>query len=194
MTRQHAPFLSKKENRISVNLTTTVLHSFSIFPAQHRGNHNEQLLHAAQAGTARELFEETGLAVAVDRLQPVHLPTAGKKGSSSNKELVNEFKHRLFYYCLVTDDDFLSSGGVTPIYTTNAGCQNLKIKISHEHAGFTFQNDPRRAAEMLKLHSGGTPSEVLLMALSNSKHGDGSSGQASGDGHHAYGFLVNSKD
>jgi hypothetical protein len=100
---------------------------------------------------------------------------------------VNEYKHRLFFYCLVNDDDFSANQeGVTPIYTSNAGCQNLKIKISHEHAGFTFQPDPKEAAEMLKLHSGGKPSEVLFMALSN-KHG---SAQQGSDNSHAYGFLV----
>jgi ADP-ribose pyrophosphatase YjhB (NUDIX family) len=160
--------------------------SFDI-PAQHGGNHNEQLFHAARAGAARELFEETGLDVRtnIDRLQPVCLKS---NSSSASSDLVNEYKHRLFFYCLVTDDDFSSDQGVTPIHTSNLSCQHLKVKISYEHAGFTFQHDPTEAAKMLQPHSGGTPSDVLLMALR--KYGDSNAQQGS-DNSHAYGFLVN---
>jgi hypothetical protein len=37
--------------------------------------------------------------------------------------------------------------------------------LSHEHQGFTFEPDPKRAAEMIRHHSGGKGSEALLMAL-----------------------------
>jgi hypothetical protein len=39
------------------------------------------------------------------------------------------------------------------------------LKLSVEHSGFTFQSEPKEAAEMIKLHSGGKMSEALLMAM-----------------------------
>lgn len=168
---------------------TTTLHSFHI-TAQQSGNRNEQLLHAARTGAARELFEETGIDFrtnCIDRLQPVRL----HDNSTSGSDLVNEYKHRLFFYCVVNDDDFSTNQGVTPIHT-NVDCQHLKIKISHEHAGFTFQPDPKEAAQMLNLHSGGKPSEVLLMALRN--HGDNNAQKGSDTGSHAYGCLLNNTE
>jgi hypothetical protein len=39
------------------------------------------------------------------------------------------------------------------------------LKLSVEHSGFTFQSEPKKAAEMIKLHSGGKTSEALLMAM-----------------------------
>jgi hypothetical protein len=39
------------------------------------------------------------------------------------------------------------------------------LKVSVEHSGFTFQSEPKEAAEMIKLHSGGKMSEALLMAM-----------------------------
>jgi hypothetical protein len=41
----------------------------------------------------------------------------------------------------------------------------VQLKLSDEHTGFTFQPEPREAAEMLKLHSGGKVTEALLMAM-----------------------------
>lgn len=44
----------------------------------------------------------------------------------------------------------------------------LQMRISHEHSGFTFEPEPSKAAEMVKLHSGGKVSEALLMSMSPS--------------------------
>ena len=47
--------------------------------------------------------------------------------------------------------------------TTNA--QHLKIRLSMEHTGFTFEQKPERAIQLLQYHSGGKISQALKMAF-----------------------------
>lgn len=122
--------------------------------ARETSDPNEQLLLAAKAGAARELYEETGIDLLrqLDRLQPSPL--------QSTADMPNLYKDRLFYYVLVTDADFPKEG-VTPMGTLG---KNLRLKLSVEHAGFIFQPEPDEAAEMIQLHSGGKCAEALRMA------------------------------
>ena len=117
----------------------------------------QQLLIAAKAGAARELYEETGMDILrqLDRLDPAPL-----HNDPSSNPLPNLYKSRLFFFLSVTDDDF-PKGGITPMGTVG---KHLKLRLSVEHSGFIFQPEPSVAAEMLKHHSGGKCSEALLMA------------------------------
>lgn len=70
---------------------------------------DSQLLLAAKAGAARELYEETGLDVRHDlsRIEPVRLQYAFKVEAGT---LENEYKSRLFYVLFVNDADFCGTG------------------------------------------------------------------------------------
>mmetsp|Transcript_12863 Transcript_12863/g.24434 ORF Transcript_12863/g.24434 Transcript_12863/m.24434 type:complete len:230 (-) Transcript_12863:33-722(-) len=134
-----------------------------ILAAKQSNDADEQLLLAAKAGAARELFEETGIDMQcqLDRLRPAQLKTDGNSKPSSFS-LPNLYKSRLFFFLPVTDRDFPKEGGNTsPMGTIG---KHLKLKMSVEHSGFIFQAEPMEAASMLQHHSGGKCSEALLMA------------------------------
>lgn len=173
------------ERRVCVFLTFrrrlmhTILNTLSIFEKNYTGipytkaeqtsDPNQKLLLAAKAGAARELYEETGMDVLrqLDRLQPAPLQ------HEEEARLPNLYKSRLFFFLPVIDDDFPQGNGVPPMGDLG---KHLKLRLSVEHSGFTFQPEPAVAAEMLKLHSGGKCSEALLMAQ---QQGDGGGGETS---------------
>jgi len=70
-----------------------------------------QLLLAARAGAARELYEETGMDVRyqLDRMEPAALRNAVEEDKGGKPILTNELKHRLYFFLPVTDTDFWSS-------------------------------------------------------------------------------------
>ena len=133
------------------------------------GNAQKQLLEAAKAGAARELWEETGINVQsqLHRLQPAAL-----KSSNTATELSCEIKHRLFFFLAVTDEDFLSSDKTSEQLVGPLGTEgrHLKIKYSVEHSGFDFERDPNVSVQKLKKHSGGIPSQALAMAMARDAH------------------------
>ena len=133
------------------------------------GNAQKQLLEAAKAGAARELWEETGINVQsqLHRLQPAAL-----KSSNTATELSCEIKHRLFFFLAVTDEDFLSSDKTSEQLVGPLGTEgrHLKIKYSVEHSGFDFERDPNVSVQKLKQHSGGVPSQALAMAMARDAH------------------------
>ena len=99
----------------------------------------------------------------LDRLEPAQLRPLGLE----QKKAVNELKERLFFFLQVSDGDFPSGeGSIAPQSTEGA---KLRLKLSKEHSGFTFIQEPRRAADMLHHHSGGKCSDALLMAMSADK-------------------------
>jgi len=129
-----------------------------------------QLLLAAQMGTARELFEETGMDLRdqLHRLEPAALRSEEKTNKNGEFILTCEHHKRLYFFLQVTDEDFPTGvhgrlGFTRP--KTEAG-KELLLKLSREHQGFCFEKDPTKAAEMLRSHSGGKGSEALLMAMS----------------------------
>jgi len=81
-------------------------------------------------GAARELFEETGMDLrsSLDRLEPAALRAKNKvkSGSSGDEVLTNEYKHRLFYFLSVKDDDFPKGGGVSPMGTEG---KHLRVRM-----------------------------------------------------------------
>ena len=133
------------------------------------GNAQTQLLEAAKAGAARELWEETGVDIRhqLERLQPAAL-----RSSSTQKELACEIKHRLFFFLAVTDDDFLSADKTTEPLIGPLGTEgrHLQIKSSVEHSGFDFEKDPKVSVQKLRKHSGGVPSQALSMAMARDAH------------------------
>eukprot|EP00980_Cylindrotheca_fusiformis_P004869 scaffold1036_cov93-Cylindrotheca_fusiformis.AAC.2 len=134
---------------------------------------------AAKCGCARELFEETGIDLrqSLERFQPLMLLGPSHHHSNKNKKnnkLRNEHKERLFFIVPVSDSDFLkeddsktASSSLSlsgPLKTSKSG-HHLKLRLSHEHTGFTFEKDPPKAIEMMQYHSGGKVSEALRMAF-----------------------------
>jgi len=125
-----------------------------------------QLVSACKEGAARELFEETGIDVRsdMDRLEPAPL----REKDTDEKLLKNEFKDRFFFFLHVSDSDFLPAAekdGTTQAH--GALVPNIRLKLSDEHSGFMFEPNAIRAAELLRLHSGGKCSNALLMAMSH---------------------------
>jgi len=133
------------------------------------GDRKKQLLEAAKAGAARELWEETGIDVraSLGRLQPAAL-----RGSDTATELSCELKKRLFFFLAANDADFLSSNSTSErlVGPICAEGRHLKVKFSVEHSGFTFEKDPKKSIAMLKLHSGGVCSQALSMAMARDAH------------------------
>ncbi len=166
------------------------------------------LLMAGMVGVARELYEETGIDFRIIPQEQLPLGGDNSKGNSriyplplydssdnatnnmpANKDgapkrqLPNEFKHRLFYTVVVTDDDFMtSSDSGTPNITTsgvnhkddtniNTSTYNpqppshIRLKLSHEHSGYTFvKDDVDMIDSMIALHSGGAIAKAFRMA------------------------------
>jgi 8-oxo-dGTP pyrophosphatase MutT (NUDIX family) len=85
------------------------------FIARESHNAKSQLLQAAKVAAARELWEETGLDVReqLDRLEPASLRTTTEAVATLKKKkdllLPNEYKHRLFFFLQVNDNDFYSA-------------------------------------------------------------------------------------
>mmetsp|Transcript_31547 Transcript_31547/g.48049 ORF Transcript_31547/g.48049 Transcript_31547/m.48049 type:complete len:593 (+) Transcript_31547:36-1814(+) len=132
-----------------------------------------QLIIAAQAGAARELYEETGIDVRdkVFRLEPAALRNEVGTDKSGKLVMTCELKKRLYFFLPVTDEDFLQDSDVSEendanlIAPMSAIGSNLRLKLSIEHSGFEFEKDPEKSAELLKKHSGGKGSKALLMAI-----------------------------
>ena len=155
------------------NLTSayarTILAMLTLTAKTCGGNAQKQLLEAAKAGAARELWEETGIDVRnqLHRLQPAAL-----KSSNTATELSCEIKHRLFFFLAATDDDFLSADKTSDQLVGPLGSEgrHLRIKYSVEHSGFDFEKDPNVSVQKLKKHSGGIPSQALGMAMARDAH------------------------
>lgn len=126
---------------------------------------NKILLEAAKMGAARELFEETGIDIRTQlhRLEPVRLYKDGDETA-----LVNALQNKLYFFLNVTDDDFFKGveeeeAGLT--YPQGEHGKNLGLRISHEHSGFIFENDPLQSVEKLAKHSGGAGARALRMSM-----------------------------
>ena len=162
---------------------------------------NDVLLEAAKMGTARELFEETGMDVRgqLERLDPVPLYGGNLKGKGG-RGLMNMLDNKLYFSLNVTDDDFLryQEGLKQP---NDEHGNHLSLKISHEHSGYIFVNDPMQSIEKIVKHSGGTGSRALRMSMTRShlnsndsgKGNGNGSGNGNGNGSHASKTQVNAK-
>jgi 8-oxo-dGTP pyrophosphatase MutT (NUDIX family) len=129
------------------------------------------LVLACKIGVARELYEETGIDIRndLDRLQPVRL----REDNKEDNGLTCVLKHRLFFKICFTDDDFVTEGfdskmalGLSQaMYTEEPSPIKLMIKLSHEHQGFIFEPNTRKAVDLLTQHSGGKISTALSLAI-----------------------------
>lgn len=90
-----------------------------------------QLQLAGTTGAARELYEETGIDVRsqLARLVPAILRSKSKKsGKDGVSALVNEYKHRLFFFLMVTDSDF-PKDGIGAMGSDDPKCKYKNIKV-----------------------------------------------------------------
>jgi hypothetical protein len=124
-----------------------------------------QLLLASKVGASRELFEETGIDIRseLDRLLPPFLHP------QTDEVMPNESENRIYYFLIVTDADFPKSetGSISVPMNAKADApfHHVRLRLSHEHSGFTFQVDTAQAAEDIKWHSGGKNAVALRKAL-----------------------------
>ena len=101
-----------------------------------------------RAVAARELYEETGMNIRQD---------LGRL-----RRLESDHPLKVFFLLEVNDGDFskVASEPGAPL-VPGAGAASLKLRLSHEHTAWRFEKDKAVAAEAMKLHSGGAPSEIL---------------------------------
>mmetsp|Transcript_34205 Transcript_34205/g.50285 ORF Transcript_34205/g.50285 Transcript_34205/m.50285 type:complete len:211 (+) Transcript_34205:128-760(+) len=146
---------------------------FEFVACEKYGKNEQQLLFALRMAAARELYEETGIDVREDleRLQPAPLRSTKQENGGSTL-LKCEHRKRVFFTLSVDDGDFFirthgknSNGLASPICNS---AYHLKLKLSHEHQGFTFETDLRKSSEMVMKHSGGSCTEAALMMVGNS--------------------------
>eukprot|EP01083_Nonionella_stella_P005934 17122_1 len=119
------------------------------------------LADAAKMAGKRELFEETGLDIPLDRFK--HL-----------KNIV--IKDRQYFQLLLDETDSLHIANNAQYDETqltaslNNTQKDFKLKLSHEHNGFEFEKDIDKAIQMIKKHSGGKNSEALAQYAEKAKH------------------------
>ena len=112
----------------------------------------------------------------LERLTPVILKDSVQSGNGKI-DLENMLDGKIYFNLNVTDEDFLTDGekaenegesnGVQSgiIGPMDANGKHLKLKISHEHSGFMFENNPLQSIEKIAKHSGGAGSAALRMAM-----------------------------
>eukprot|EP00554_Chaetoceros_debilis_P000651 CAMPEP_0194086642 /NCGR_PEP_ID=MMETSP0149-20130528/21896_1 /TAXON_ID=122233 /ORGANISM="Chaetoceros debilis, Strain MM31A-1" /LENGTH=273 /DNA_ID=CAMNT_0038769773 /DNA_START=167 /DNA_END=989 /DNA_ORIENTATION=- len=145
---------------------------------------NDILLEACKMGAARELYEETGIDVRgqLDRVHPA--PLKSKHGSNSNLStssnhnfgLTCMLKNKCYFTLNADDDDFefplrAKHQGLL-VHPDDMNGSHLTLKISDEHSGFIFENDPRKTIDRIQKHSGGTGSVALRMTMQEFWGGD----------------------
>jgi 8-oxo-dGTP pyrophosphatase MutT (NUDIX family) len=98
--------------------------------AKEENTREKQLQLAGKAGVAREMYEETGIDVRsqLERFLPANLRVKAMLDKDGTIVLANEYKHRLFYFLMVTDDDFATEG-VGAMGTDKADCKYRHIKV-----------------------------------------------------------------
>jgi 8-oxo-dGTP pyrophosphatase MutT (NUDIX family) len=82
-----------------------------VFQAESSRDAQTQLMLAARAGAARELYKETGmdLRYQLDRLEPAALRSYITFDEHGTPTLKCELKHRLYFFLPVSDEDFWST-------------------------------------------------------------------------------------
>ena len=178
---------------------------------------------AGMVGAVRELYEETGIDLRTSvhskmvpesqpppppsdwQIHPLQLYDPSEKNvttvdddndsekQQSQSQLPNEYRQRLFYTVVLTEDDFrtvihpikhnMVDDGTSRDPTTNNNddtmnhtntcCYHathppppphIQLRLSHEHSGYTFVKDIATIYSMIQLHSGGKIAEAFRMA------------------------------
>lgn len=138
-----------------------------------RKSQAELLQQAGKVGGTRELYEETGidLRTQLDRIHP--LPLYDEKDTEYVRKqiLINEYKHRLFYVVIVTDDDFITKNNDTAVVAMgvdkmyNFAYDHLRLQLSVEHSGYRIEQRPVHIYSYIQLHSGGNIAKAFAMAF-----------------------------
>jgi len=114
------------------------------------GGHVDDSDASVMAAAARELYEETGIDLRapaeMQRLKLVVFPSGGVQHHA-----------RQFFRLELQDSDALGS------HKPETG-ENFTLKLSDEHQAFRFEKEASKAAEMIRLHSGGRNREAFLKA------------------------------
>jgi 8-oxo-dGTP pyrophosphatase MutT (NUDIX family) len=131
----HCTRKKKKPNHFQVPGGHIDNHEFKA-AAQHTQDPLQQLLLAGRMGAAREFFEETSIDLrnSLERLQPTKLYSKERKD-----KLSNEYKNRLFYSVMLTDNDFptaemLSVSGAAFLQKA-MGVNPPNLKVSRRDTG-----------------------------------------------------------
>lgn len=151
-------------------------------------------------------YEETGIDIRgqLDRVHPA--PLKSKHGSNSNLStgsnhnfgLTCMLKNKCYFTLNVDDDDFefplsYKQQGLL-VHPNDDNGSHLTLKLSHEHSGFVFENDPRKSIDRIQKHSGGTGSIALRMTMqeswSGSDQGEGGKSSLESSDKNEYGVEV----
>mmetsp|Transcript_19319 Transcript_19319/g.23194 ORF Transcript_19319/g.23194 Transcript_19319/m.23194 type:complete len:207 (+) Transcript_19319:128-748(+) len=124
-----------------------------------------QLLHATRAGTARELYEETGMDVrdTPERLEPLILRSIEECNDKHKYPFA--MKSKMFFRLNVNDEDFITQSGGGLVGPMGSDGTHLRLRLSVEHSGYKFEKDLEKASDMLEKHSGGAGSKALRKAI-----------------------------
>jgi 8-oxo-dGTP pyrophosphatase MutT (NUDIX family) len=194
-----------------INVTTTITTTYRNQSNDIVDSNESKVLQiAGMVGALRELYEETGIDLRTNVVQPppfydntvqvlplqlyetsaTTINESTVNNSSSIDEglsklrhkLPNEYKHRLFYTVLVTDDILRSvvdhsshqptGNSREDVNDINNTCNatnhppppHIRLKLSHEHSGYTFVKDINTIQSMIGLHSGGAIAKAFRMA------------------------------
>mmetsp|Transcript_27144 Transcript_27144/g.40077 ORF Transcript_27144/g.40077 Transcript_27144/m.40077 type:complete len:216 (-) Transcript_27144:615-1262(-) len=152
---------------------------FFIDGVRSRRSREDVLVAACRKAAARELFEETGIHIAdplariqPKALRPFHPRDGDDKAANKIDALTCEYKKRLFFSLEITDEDFPKNGEAMPmsgstVVDVDDTVHVARLKLSHEHSGFVFDNDMDNISKRLKKHSGGACSIAVDLILTN---------------------------
>ncbi len=118
----------------------------------------------------------------MERVIPVHLKSKSNEASSKSNGVTGlncMLKHKCYFTLNVFDEDFDTGVEKNPgsgmngdieqmsgmVHPLDANGSHLALKISHEHSGFIFENDPWETIKKIQKHSGGTGSAALRMSM-----------------------------
>merc|ERR1740139_92014 len=139
------------------------------------GDKIKETLAAGKIAAGRMLHQQTGVNINNDlnRFQLVILRSENK----NNREVICQHRRRLFYFVMLTDDDFPvklkdqshEDGFVSP---SSSYGHNLQLKLSKDYSGFTFEKEIRVAANNVNKHSNGACKEALVKIINFQKFKD----------------------
>ena len=91
---------------------------------------NDVLLEAGKMGTAREIYEETGIDLRFDLNRLVPVPLRLGQEHNSGTQLNCELKRRLYFYVDVKYSDFLCGNEVTSLCLYLTSLSSLYFNIT----------------------------------------------------------------
>ncbi len=124
----------------------------------------------------------------LERVVPAPLRLKANEASSKSNGVVGlscMLKHKCYFTLNVTDEDFdvgvERNGASGSLHPQTANGSHLTLKISHEHSGFIFENDPWETIKKIQKHSGGTGSAALRMSMTTNQNPEDVNGKGDVD-------------